>query len=164
MAREMKRNLLACWRLSSQPLVWLRWPCGFSASTARPPSDLHSAPVEILPGRHLSGSPRRTPAHPGGTSSPLSVLVWVAGINAAGHVLIATHPRVCSTARGGCTTAGAPSAVSFSSRTLWTIAQLFGSRTLAISDSLTGLQISISWDSCKMNWKDRGNQPSFPFC
>jgi diguanylate cyclase (GGDEF)-like protein len=68
------------------------------------------------------------------------VLVWVAGLNVASHLIASQSARLLDAAAGGGELIEAVSYIVLLGATLLDNAQLFGKvRTLAISDSLTGL-------------------------
>src|SRR6195256_47213 len=84
--------------------------------------------------------PHQPPVHPRNLIAFDSVLVWVAGINAAGHVIATQSTRLLDAPAAIAQLLSTIGCVVLLGATLLDNAQLFGQvRTLAISDSLTGL-------------------------
>src|SRR6266436_1416789 len=125
--REMKRNLLAVLAFPHQPPVH--------------PRNLIARPWEILPGVIFLAAAFGLRRIPGGDLFAFdAVLVWVAGINAAGHVIATQSTRLLDAPAAVAQLLITIGCVVLLGATLLDNAQLFGQvRTLAISDSLTGL-------------------------
>src|SRR6266481_3642770 len=105
------------------------------------PRNLIARPWEILPGVIFLAAAFGLRRIPGGDLFAFdAVLVWVAGINAAGHVIATQSTRLLDAPAAVAQLLSTIGCVVLLGATLLDNAQLFGQvRTLAISDSLTGL-------------------------
>ena len=140
--REMKRNLLAVLAIvvATSCLVAMAF-LAFPHQPPVHPRNLIARPWEILPGVIFLAAAFGLRRIPGGDLFAFdAVLVWVAGINAAGHVIATQSTRLLDAPAAVAQLLSTIGCVVLLGATLLDNAQLFGQvRTLAISDSLTGL-------------------------
>jgi diguanylate cyclase (GGDEF)-like protein len=140
--REPKRNILAVLAIvvAASCLVAM----AFLAFPNEPPIHPQSfipRPWDILPGAiFLVAAVVLKHITDGGDFAFDAVLVWVAGINAAGHVIASQSARLFDVPAAAAQLVNTLGYIVLLGATLLDNAQLFGQvRTLAISDSLTGL-------------------------
>src|SRR5712672_282135 len=105
------------------------------------PQNLIARPWELLPGVIFLAAAFVLKRVPDGDRFAFdAVLVWVAGMNAAGHLIATQSARVLDAPAAAAQLLGTSGCVALLGATLLDNAQLFSQvRTLAISDSLTGL-------------------------
>ena len=114
---------------------------GFSEHAAHPAAQSHSARLGIA-ARSYFPCRRRGPEHVKESDGFAfdSALVWVAGLNASSHLIASQSARLLDASAGVAELMNAVSYIVLLGATLLDNARLFGQvRTLAISDSLTGL-------------------------
>jgi diguanylate cyclase (GGDEF)-like protein len=140
--REMKRNILAV--LAIVVAAFCMIAMAFLAFPHQPPihpGKLIARPWEMLPGIIFLAAAFVLVRVPDGDRYALdAVLVWVAGINAAAHVVATQSARLLDAPMAVSQLLNTVGCLVLLGATLLDNAQLFGQvRTLAISDSLTGL-------------------------
>jgi diguanylate cyclase (GGDEF)-like protein len=140
--RQMKRNIIAA--LAIVVAVFCMIAMAFLAFPHQPPihpGKLIARPWEALPGIiFLAASFVLTRVPDGDRYAFDAVLVWVAGINAAAHVIATQSARLLDAPMAVSQLLNTVGCLVLLGATLLDNAQLFGQvRTLAISDSLTGL-------------------------
>jgi diguanylate cyclase (GGDEF)-like protein len=140
--REMKRNILAVLAIVVAALCMIA--LAFLAFPHQPPihpGNLIARPWEMLPGVIFLAAAFVLARVPDGDRYAFdAVLVWVAGINAAAHVIATQSARLLDAPMAVSQLLNTVGCLVLLGATLLDNAQLFGQvRTLAISDSLTGL-------------------------
>jgi diguanylate cyclase (GGDEF)-like protein len=140
--REIKRNLLAVLAIvvATSCLVAMAF-LAFPHQPPVHPRNLIARPWEMLPGVIFLAAAFVLQRIPDGHRFAFdSMLVWVASINAAGHVIATQSTRLLDAPAAVAQLLSTIGCVVLLGATLLDNAQLFGQvRTLAISDSLTGL-------------------------
>jgi diguanylate cyclase (GGDEF)-like protein len=140
--REQKRNIAAV--LAIVVAVFCLVAVAFLAFPNDPPihpQNLISRPWDILPGVIFVAAAIILKRASNGESFAFdAVLVWVAGMNAAGHAIASQSARLLDAPAAAAQLFNTAGYVVLLGATLLDNAQLFGQvRILAISDSLTGL-------------------------
>ncbi len=140
--REQKRNIAAV--LAIVVAVFCLVAVAFLAFPNDPPihpQNLISRPWDILPGVIFVAAAIILKRASNGESFAFdAVLVWVAGMNAAGHAIASQSARLLDAPAAAAQLVNTAGYVVLLGATLLDNAQLFGQvRILAISDSLTGL-------------------------
>jgi diguanylate cyclase (GGDEF)-like protein len=140
--REMKRNILAVLAIVVAALCMIAM--AFLAFPHQPPihpGKLIARPWEMLPGVIFLAAAFVLVRVPDGDRYAFdAVLVWVAGINGAAHVIATQSARLLDAPMAVSQLLNTVGCLVLLGATLLDNAQLFGQvRTLAISDSLTGL-------------------------
>jgi diguanylate cyclase (GGDEF)-like protein len=140
--REMKRNIIAVLAIVVAALCMIAM--AFLVFPHQPPihpGNLIARPWETLPGVIFLAAAFVLARIPDGDRYAFdAVLVWVAGINAAAHVIATQSARLLDAPMAVSQLLNTVGCVVLLGATLLDNAQLFGQvRTLAISDSLTGL-------------------------
>jgi diguanylate cyclase (GGDEF)-like protein len=140
--REMKRNIIAV--LAIVVAAFCMIAMAFLAFPHQPPihpGNLIARPWEMLPGFIFLAAAFVLARIPDGDRYAFdAVLVWVAGINAAAHVIATQSARLLDAPMAVSQLLNTVGCLVLLGATLLDNAQLFGQvRTLAISDSLTGL-------------------------
>src|SRR5882762_7243096 len=140
--REMKRNIIAV--LAIVVAAFCMIAMAFLVFPHQPhihPGNLIARPWEMLPGViFLAAAFVLTRVPEGDRYAFDAVLVWVAGINAAAHVIATRSARLLDAPMAVSQLLNTVGCLVLLGATLLDNAQLFGQvRTLAISDSLTGL-------------------------
>jgi diguanylate cyclase (GGDEF)-like protein len=138
----MKRNILAVLAIVVAALCMIA--LAFLAFPHQPPihpGNLIARPWEMLPGVIFLAAAFVLARIPDGDRYAFdAVLVWVAGINAAAHVIATQSARLLDAPMAVSQLLNTVGCLVLLGATLLDNAQLFGQvRTLAISDSLTGL-------------------------
>jgi diguanylate cyclase (GGDEF)-like protein len=141
--RELKRNIFAALAIvvAATCLVAMAF-LAFPHAPPIHPQNLIARPWEMLPGVifFLAAAFVLKPIPDGDRFAFDAVLVWVAGINAAGHLIATQSARLLDAPTAAAQLLNTIGCGVLFGATLLDNAQLFGQvRTLAISDSLTGL-------------------------
>jgi diguanylate cyclase (GGDEF)-like protein len=164
--RELKRNFLAVSAIAIAAscivaMVYLAFP----HEPPIHPQSLLARPWEILPGVIFLAATfvlRRIPGEDRFAFD--AVLVWVAGINAAGHVIATQSARLLDVPAAAAQLLTTIGCVVLLGATLLDNAQLFSQvRTLAISDSLTGLANYRRLVDVLQNELERSGRTDRPF-
>jgi len=140
--RELRRNIFAVVALiiAVSCLVTMAFLL-FPHAPPIHPQNLLARPWELLPGVIFFAAAfvlKRTPE--GERFAFDSMLVWVAGMNAAGHLIASQSARILDMPGAAAQLLSTAGCVALLGATLLDNAQMFSQvRTLAISDSLTGL-------------------------
>ena len=140
--RDLRRNILAVVALvmALSCLVAMAFLV-FPHEPPIHPENLIARPWEILPGVIFLAAAVVLKLSPDGDRFAFdSMLVWVAGLNAAGHLIATQSARLLDAPAAAAQLLSTSGCVALLAATLLDNAQLFSQvRTLAISDSLTGL-------------------------
>ena len=140
--RELRRNIFAVVALiiAVSCMVAMAFLLAPHAPPIHP-QNLIARPWELLPGVIFLAAAFVLKRVPNGDRFAFdSVLVWVAGMNAAGHLIATQSARVLDVPAAAAQLLSTSGCVALLGATLLDNAQLFSQvRTLAISDSLTGL-------------------------
>jgi diguanylate cyclase (GGDEF)-like protein len=162
--REMKRNIFAV--LAIVVAAFCMIAMAFLAFPHQPPihpGKLIARPWEMLPGIIFLAAAFVLVRVPDGDRYAFdAVLVWVAGINAAAHVIATQSARLLDAPMAVSQLLNTVGCLVLLGATLLDNAQLFSRvRTLAISDSLTGLanyRRLVDVMQCELERSDRTNR------